>query len=769
MTNTTMTEEELTSYYNENAAYLIKMGLATAYDADTGTLTSDYVFTGDMASGPTVSGAGGGGDFETYADGTVLQQTKWHYAAGGFYDKLKIISDGLLVTDADQTYIDAADEGHLVNYSKWETINGGSGSHHYSNYHYYTAIDASNASGYVTYYGVTQDHWQGETSLTSKSYDFSNVFKGGDYGNEIHGGNYGDTLIGGTGDDTFYAGDGSDLIYAVGGDNVIYAGAGNDTIFGGTGNDIIITGTGNNKVVLEGGDNLVIAQQNEISGTTTTTYVNTFLGGTGSDTYVIGNIPASVTTVSSSGYNGADILEAGGISVAGEIISSGMEFAASSLPVVGWITSGMLTMLDSLIEGGASTTTTTTSWATDDESKIYNFNPVTDKILLPTNSAESDYIYFDSTTSGSGAYDIVARLGADGTAVLDIDYASGTDIFGAWHSSTLTYEEKAAFNFSLTHSSFAMDETGVYSFGTWTDASALTSFVGNLSEEVGTNSYAAAGAWSGYIISGTTSQSYIFGSQNSDALFGYDFMADDATPGSVSHKYFGFSGDNLFGPNHADDTIIGGTGDNTITFQDYIASETLTTVQNWQGIYADMSVRYEQSSYTDDDGNLTYGTYYNIEQMLTTSETASATTMVFQVENIVGSHGDDILIGDSEDNTFYSTGGENTWTGGDGNDTFYLTGGSATVTDFNADEDTVMIRASAYGGSGADYADSLEWVQSDTAWILQDEANGTLLTLKVTDAFDEAASVTIVADSGDTYTLIPDVVSASSFAFDAVA
>ena len=63
--------------------------------------------TDNLEGSPPPSQYGEGGDFEARSVGNLVVETKWHYAAGGFYDKMKLISDGLLVTDADHLKIDA--------------------------------------------------------------------------------------------------------------------------------------------------------------------------------------------------------------------------------------------------------------------------------------------------------------------------------------------------------------------------------------------------------------------------------------------------------------------------------------------------------------------------------------------------------------------------------------------------------------------------------------------------------------------------------------
>lgn len=169
---------------------------------------------------------------------------------------MKIVSDGLLVTNTNHLYIDAQNSPlyNEVHYQEW----WGNGSHHYTNHHYYKGIDAGNADGHVIYYGVSKDHWTGETHLTGKHYNFNSLFKGGDHGNEIHGGSHADTLIGGQGADEIYGVGGKNVIYGVGGDNFLHGGTGNSTIFGGTGNDTVHTGGGSNTIVLSGGNNSVV-------------------------------------------------------------------------------------------------------------------------------------------------------------------------------------------------------------------------------------------------------------------------------------------------------------------------------------------------------------------------------------------------------------------------------------------------------------------------------------------------------------------------------
>lgn len=719
----------------------------------------------DLVSGPTLSEYNGGGDFEALADGEVLVKTNKHLTAAFYNDQMLITSDGLLVTDSDQLIINAEDEGHTVYWHEGGT--------HLTNHHYYTAIDASNADGYVTYQGVTKERWVGETQLTSKHYEFENVFKGGDYGNKIIGGNNGDTLIGGAGDDIIKAtgGDGN-LLFGVGGDNRLIGGSGNDTFFGGTGNDFINTGTGNNTVVLQAGDNIVIAPQNSIEDGSTNTYANKIVAGSGNDTFVIGNIPAAVTSVEGFGYNGVDILESAGESVASKVIEVGLDAVALN-PIVGFMTTGVLSMLESLVGGTPADVVDVTEWGEYHVSHIYSFNPVSDRLVLPMNP-DGDYnLQFVPATSLSDSYafQVVDKHG-DPTSdhsvwstMLEVDYASGKAIFGDWHSDALSLDEIKAFNESLMANTFTMDGDHVSYAGQEVGSSALENLTGlSLSDELGTSRFALAGAWSGYFIQGGIDSDYIMGTNHSDALFGYD-VTNNLNPSSGGGKtYFGFDGDNLFGPSFADNTILGGSGNNTITYQ-YFSSEKIGDSSDGSDVYIEVNLSETYSS-------TTYGsTYDDYYQIFTHGGSTVHIDKVFQVQNVVGSQGNDILIGSNQDNTFYSTGGDNTWTGTGGDNIFELTGGSSTITDFTLGSDTILIHKDAYVDASANFRANLQWVEGDDDWTLYNSAGEdaqALVILEKGDGFDGPVEIELYLPSGETNTFTPDMSTSVDLGIDLI-
>ena len=64
---------------------------------------------------------------------------------------------------------------------------------------------------------------------------------------------------------------------------------------------------------------------------------------------------------------------------------------------------------------------------------------------------------------------------------------------------------------------------------------------------------------------------------------------------------------------------------------------------------------------------------------------------------LFGEAGNDVLFGGAGDDTLYATAGADTLAGGEGADTFVIASADAVITDFDAEEDTLMIDASAFG------------------------------------------------------------------------
>ena len=688
----------------------------------------------DKETGPTISQSGQGGDFEASPYGQVLMGTNSQYAAGGFYDKMQLVSDGLLVTDPDHLQIDALSTGHTERYHDFYK----GASRHNVLHHQYTAIDASNANGYVVYNGVTKDHWQGETHLTGKSYEFNNLFKGGDYGNHITGGNYGDTLIGGQGDDIINGVGGSNTLYGVGGDNRIDGGEGGSTIFGGTGNDFVTTGNGSNIVVFGNGDNWVVVNQGNVDGQSES---NKVILGSGTDTVVLGNIPTSDKADISAMSEWKDGLAPdAAASGAADYVGWASQALDASNPL--WAT--MLTagrdVIGTLVGGTPSDIIGNGNGSVFEGTEILNFNPLTDRLLIPVDPENAGNLVIRVDENG---HDLAIYDSDTNEVIAYIDLASAEEIFGT--SGDLTTEQKQAFGDALLSGGLFMDADGL-TVGIGQDSNTFSfnisdfETMGSFSEDIGDGGYIFAGAWTGNYMFGDSSNGTYMGTQLNDVLFGFDITGDviDANTGGGA-TFYGFSGNNLFATGTGHNLVFGGSGEDTVTYEYALG-----------GIYVDMT------DVTIDEN----GAYFTVTQDLE----GYNVDYLWNVESIIGSIYDDTIIGNDQDNTFVSTGGDNTWTGTGGSNTFVMNGGTTTITDFSAESDTIVVYT-----SDVVEADNLRWVEYDDNWTLMDVVHGEIIViLDKNDGFEGAVEFELFNEDGSSMFDAPVIPAGESLGHDLI-
>lgn len=704
--------------------------------------------TYNLDGGPTLSQSGKGGDFEAQAFGQVLMGTNSHYSAGGYYDKMQLISDGLLVTSANELNIDAYNTGYTSFYSDFYKGASRHNVHHYQ----YTAIDASNASGYVTYQGVTKKYWQGDTHLTGKSYEFQNVFKGGDFGNHITGGDYGDTLIGGQGNDTIYGIGGENILYGVGGDNRIDGGSGGSTIVGGTGNDFIVTGTGSNTVVLGNGDNWVVVDQSNLDGTSD---ANKIVLGSGTDTVVLGNFaPAATTNTSTMSDWNAGLVTDTDVDVGADFVNWASKGMKAGNPLWGTMLSGGNDVLTALVGGTPSEVIGSNGEAGFEATEIMNFNPLTDRLLFPMTSEECKNLAIRMEADG---YDLTIYDTNTNEVIAYINFASAAEIFGT--SGSLGAAEMKAFGEAMLSSMLFMDANGL-TVGAGQNVNDFSFNVskidatGTFADDIGDGGYMFAGAWTGNYMFGDASTGIYMGTQLNDVLFGFDVTGKsiDANTGGGA-EFHGFGGNNLFATGTGHNLVFGGTGQDTVTYEYALG-----------GIYVDMT------DLTIDPDNEANGMHFTVTQDLE----GYNVDFLWNVENIIGSIYDDTIVGNDADNTFVSTGGNNTWSGTSGLNTFVLNGGTATVTDFEFGSDTIQIHKSAYVAANVNYQANLKWVEGDDAWMLYDLKNfdntnpQALVTLDKNDGFDGPVEVELVTHDGSVRSFVPGTWTADHLGIDLV-
>ncbi len=120
--------------------------------------------------------------------------------------------------------------------------------------------------------------------------------QGNDYYNYLgtdhfYGYGYGgrDTLYGNTNSDTLYGGNGADYLYGYSGNDYIDGGSGKDTLYGGDGNDTLKGGTGNDFLSGGAGDDYISGYGGNNYSYRNQPEYDTLSGGTGSDTFVLGD------------------------------------------------------------------------------------------------------------------------------------------------------------------------------------------------------------------------------------------------------------------------------------------------------------------------------------------------------------------------------------------------------------------------------------------------------------------------------------------------
>ena len=122
-------------------------------------------------------------------------------------------------------------------------------------------------------------------------------------------GNEGDDYLnGGAGDDTVDGGAGNDYLYGYLGEDILNGGDGDDVLDGGDGNDSLVGGGGNDTLSGEAGNDILTGVSSDGSSGYGLNTIDTLVGGTGHDVFVLGDVErafyddGNVTTNGSSDY-----------------------------------------------------------------------------------------------------------------------------------------------------------------------------------------------------------------------------------------------------------------------------------------------------------------------------------------------------------------------------------------------------------------------------------------------------------------------------------
>lgn len=711
----------------------------------------------DMRAGPQIAGGAWSQEAQDAAD-FVLAQHGQTLASRSVYDtvqqRINVRSSGVWVGDETTTTID------VEAMTRWSYYRPATNTRS-TDYWLHTGFDASDATGEVTFNGYSRSTWYslanqnyelnigGDMSTIlagskkSVHYDYGNVFKGGDYGNIVTGSIGSDTLIGGQGDDKIDGVAGRNLIYGVAGDNVIHGGDDGSTIFGGTGNDFIRTGTGDNTVILSSGNNWVVVDQNKVDGSSDP---NTIISGSGSDTFVIGNIPpAETTTVSTLDEWSTGLTTDIALDTAQGIVTAGIEFLGYTNPMWGIMATAGFDVISALVGGKPSDRVTVTEYPVFKETVIHNFNPLTDRLVLPMNADGGINLSVRDRTTDGTDHDIEIYDNATGKPLAFLELASKAEIFGTTGDLSLT--EKTGFADSILSSLFIMDADGVQYGGESLIPSAEAGTPDILPDlsDLGAGRYMFGGAWNGVMMFGNATGNLYMGSNHDDVLYGFDIYTNIPAPEqSKGQTFYGFAGNNVYAPGAGPNTVVGGADYDTVSYAysiDGIAVDMTTTFVNLAAPHV--------------------GAYYKVDNGFGTVD------KLYSVEGIVGSAFDDVIVGSEADNTFYSTGGDNVWTGTAGANTFHLNGGTTRITDYSSENDTItVVRSQDIYSAG----NKLRWLEADESWTLYDTGNEqAIVVLDKTEAFTGAAEIEMLREDGTTRVFTPKTAALDNFGYDLAA
>ena len=138
--------------------------------------------------------------------------------------------------------------------------------------------------------------------LLAYGYSGNDNFWGNSAADSLYGGSGNDSLFAGDEDDYLVGGADNDYLSGYTGDDSLYGGYGNDTLDGYYGNDILyggdgndtITGTQANYILLDGrGNDLLVGDRSDRNSTD----FDTLTGGTGADTFVLGDSDRGLNSV----------------------------------------------------------------------------------------------------------------------------------------------------------------------------------------------------------------------------------------------------------------------------------------------------------------------------------------------------------------------------------------------------------------------------------------------------------------------------------------
>ncbi|WP_414720224.1 hypothetical protein [Sulfuricurvum sp.] len=512
-----------------------------------------------------------------------------------------------------------------------------------------------------------------------------------DGGNTIYGGEGNDTLYGGLGNDTLYGDDGGSYATSCNDTFVAISGSdGTDAMNGGQGTDTVdYTAISNNisvtlagaavaTVTVTGGNNDTVVNIENVIGGSGNDYIigdgnsNYLNGGTGNDTLLGGGGNDTLTDTSGTNTFAGG---AGNDTITGIAATSWLDYSIDG------INEGATTNLNTTIGQSVST------------------NRGSDTISALNHITGSAY---NDNFSGNGSVNTIIGGAGDDT----IEGYGGNDILDGGTDTavgdTLTYQYENKISVTLLDGGAATN-VGVWNGTNYTSQVDVISNFENISGSNSTNS-----ALNSDIIAGNSSGNTIIGYAGNDSLYGAA-GSDYIDGGSDNDTIAGGTGaDTILGGNGNDvlrsggtaynngsadgfaDTLYGNAGDDTL--YGMLNGDTLYGGDNDTAFSGNDRIDYSElaaGSAVYIDINATAGS--SLAQLV---GTPSTTDTIFGFNTVIGSSGNDTIVGNVNNNYIVA---------GNGDDAVYmspiatassaLTGGSDNI-DMGAGDDTLYVFAS---------------------------------------------------------------------------
>lgn len=615
---------------------------------------NDIIVTGngnntiDLGAGNNRSTSGSGNDIVTALDGNntidagngvnniTLGNGNNIVSSGTGNDTITVGNGDNTVTAGDGDNTVVAGDGNNI-------FRGGLGTSSY------TAGTGSNTIDYslVTTTAVSIDLDTGTVTGTGINDTLTNIQNATGSGQDdtINGTAGANTIRGGGGNDTIYGNNGDDTIYGDDGNDTIHGGTGSDTIYGGAGDNIIYTGTsGDDRLYGGSGNNIFISQHSNV-------YYDGTNGG----------------TLNSGVYNTID-------------------YSAST----GSVTVNLYTGVGT---GG---------FASDDR---YAFVSIQDRLSTINKIIGSVYEDF-LTASNSDSW----LIGGDGDDRLRggggndiLEGGNGWNYFygsaGADHYITSSTQRDYLYYYSSPSAVVVnmsnMDRTFTNSLG-----ATLTVYANSGSDKgVSSSDALSHSSWDTYDL-GTTGTIFFYGTHYGDIVYGSDLTTRYYMGNGNDVIFAGNGNDTFFHTYGGSDRIDGGGGNNTYAGfgADYSVWDLSTsrTGASTTVIYLDGAADINNNGIADyrDYGvtSMTQGgtLYTGFAQAINSSY-----VYLRNIQNIVGTTVNDILVGNDGGNIITGHLGNDTMYGMGGNDTIYATFGSNTI-DGGAGTDTINFQNNYY-------------------------------------------------------------------------